>query len=185
MHLKLLLVILISFAFESCKEAKQPHSNPDNNKEIQCSDLLCQGVYEGAEFINGSDIAHQYSNKMSAAVGDKLKDLFNQKKYSKVDFPNISMTTEGMGTGNVKYELKIPFVRVQEKCEAYTSFDHVGGWNHVPELEKRKKQLAPVLMKGDKLNISNLKRTKEGLEEYWIQWRNKEKQRDCANRLYE
>ncbi len=117
---------------------------------------------------------------MSAAVGDKLKELYDKEQYSKVDFSAITMSTEGMGSGEVTYYLKIPFLRVNSKCEAYTSFDHVGGWNHAPELQKRKKQLAPALMTGDELDISDLKRTKENLQEYWIQWRNKEKSKPCS-----
>ena len=146
---------------------------------IRCNDDFCEGTYEGAEFINGSDVAHQFSNKMSILVGDKLKVLFDQEKYSKVDFDKIEMTTEGMGSGTVKYYLKIPFIKVGSKCDAFTSFDHVGGWRHTPELKKRKEALSGALLEGDQLDISDLKKTKEGLEEYWIQWRNKEKQQDC------
>jgi hypothetical protein len=152
---------------------------PVETNYMECSDELCQGQYSGAEFINGSDIAHQFSNKMAEVVGDKLKALFRQGKYSKVDFDNIEMTTKGMGSGTVTYYLKIPFIRVKTPCEAYTSFDHVGGWNHKPELEARKKQLQKALMKNHKLNISNLKTTDEGLQEYWIQWKNKITQSMC------
>ena len=90
------------------------------------------------------------------------------------------MSTEGMGTGNVIYKITIPFSKVKEKCQAYTSFDHVGGWNHEPALSGRKIQLKSVLLRGETLNISNLIRTKEGLQEYWIQWKNKEIQSDCG-----
>ncbi|MEW7278233.1 hypothetical protein ABW636_06530 [Aquimarina sp. 2201CG1-2-11] len=151
----------------------------DNNNSIDCSNDGCHGQYKGAEFVNGSDIAHQFSNKMSSAVGDKLKELFNKGKYSKVDFDNIIMTTRGMGSGNVIYYLKIPFIRVNTKCDAYTSFDHVGGWNHPPALEARKRQLKRTLMSNHKLYISDLKTTPEGLQEYWIQWKNKITQSMC------
>lgn len=160
---------------------KEPSVSNDDN--ITCTDQQCHGVYIGKEFINGSDIAHQYSNKMSTAVGDQLKILYDSKKYSRVDFDKIVMTTEGMGSGRVEYYLEIPFIQVQTKCEAYTSFDHVGGWNHKPELSKRKTQLASALLPGDQLNLSKLKTTPEGLQEYWIQWRNKDKQKDCAGKL--
>ncbi|MCL5245154.1 hypothetical protein M4I21_04995 [Cellulophaga sp. 20_2_10] len=146
---------------------------------IQCSDNGCNGQYVGAEFINRSDIAHQFSNKMSAKVGDKLKELFKGGKYSKVDFENIKMTTKGMGSGNVTYYLEIPFKRVNTKCDAYTSFDHVGGWNHKPELKSRKLQLKNVVIDKHKLDISTLKTTPEGLQEYWIQWKNKVTQSMC------
>ncbi|WP_299311968.1 hypothetical protein [uncultured Aquimarina sp.] len=151
----------------------------NENDTIECSDNECKGQYKGAEFINGADIAHQFSNKMSAKVGDKLKELFKIGKYSKIDFDNIIMTTKGMGSGNVTYYLMIPFKRVNTKCEAYTSFDHVGGWNHTPALESRKKQLKKVLIDNKELDISDLKTTPEGLEEYWIQWKNKIIQSIC------
>ncbi|WP_123812130.1 hypothetical protein [Mangrovimonas sp. DI 80] len=137
------------------------------------------GTYTGPEFINGSDVAHQFSNKMSAAVGDKLKALYKNEHYSKVDFSNIQMSTEGMGTGQVEYSLSIPFVTVKEACDAYTSFDHVGGWNHTPALAKRKQELSKALMEGHELHISDLKTTPEGLQEYWIQWKNKILQSNC------
>ena len=150
------------------------------NSEIVCDDNGCEGTYEGPEFINGSDIAHQFSNKMSHEVGDKLKELFRKKIYLKVDFTKIKMSTEGMGSGSVTYELKIPFIRVKNKCDAYTSFDHVGGWNHKPALEARKAQLKSALMENEELDISELKTTPEGLQEYWIQWKNKVLQKDCG-----
>lgn len=154
-------------------------SNNEKINEITCTDNGCQGTYQGKEFINGSDVAHQFSNTMSAKVGDQLKALYKAGKYSKVDFDNIEMTTEGMGSGTVSYYLKIPFIKVNEKCEAYTSFDHVGGWNHAPALSQRKEQLQSALIQGHQLNISNLKTTKEGLQEYWIQWKNKTAQAEC------
>lgn len=150
-----------------------------DNNSITCSNNGCSGQYEGAEFINGSDVAHQFSNKMSKSVGDKLKELFNNNEYSTVDFDNIEMTTKGMGSGNVIYYLKIPFKRVNTKCEAFTSFDHVGGWNHKPALEARKKQLKKALMENHELYVSSLKTTPEGLQEYWIQWKNKITQSMC------
>lgn len=154
-------------------------SSMNSNDLITCTNNECYGQYEGAEFINGSDIAHQFSNQMSEAVGDKLKELFKSGEYSKVDFDNIIMTTKGMGSGNVIYYLKIPFKRVDAECEAYTSFDHVGGWNHTPALEARKKQLSNALMDQHELDISSLKTTPEGLQEYWIQWKNKVTQSMC------
>ena len=154
----------------------------EGSSEIHCTDGRCKGHYSGLEFINGSDVAHQFSNQMSHRVGEKLKQLYDEAKYSKVDFSNISMSTVGMGSGKVTYSLDIPFVSVSEKCEAYTSFDHCGGWNHAPAIQSRKKQLQKALLKGEELFISDLKTTKEGLQEYWIQWKNKHKQAECAKK---
>ncbi len=158
---------------------KDVATNLIQNNEIICTDNNCKGTYQGPEFVNGSDIAHQFSNTMSVKVGHQLKDLYRTGKYNKVDFNNIEMTTEGMGSGTVVYYLKIPFKKVSEKCEGYTAFDHVGGWNHAPALAERKKQLKGALMKGHQLNISSLKTTKEGLQEYWIQWKHKMVQKEC------
>lgn len=148
--------------------------------EIICSDSLCDGIYIGPEFIYSSDTAHRFSNKMCREVGIKIKDLYKEGKYSRVNFSQIKMTTEGMGSGKVTYKLKIPFTRVKEKCEAYTSFDHSGGWDHFPAISERKEQLKGALIKGEALDISPLMRTKEGLQEYWIQWKNKDLQADCG-----
>lgn len=162
-------------------------SNKSNHKKesiktivkIACNEKGCIGTYTGQEFIGNADIAHQFSNKMCDTVGKKLKVLYNNNTYVKVDFSNIKMSTKGMGTGHVIYHLEIPFVLVADPCDAFTSFDHVGGWNHTPELEKRKAQLSSVLLDGDTLNISDLKTTPEGLQEYWIQWKNKDLQKKC------
>ncbi len=171
--MKQILAVLIMFmSFSALTQS-------EDNTEIICTENGCEGFYKGPEFINGSDIAHQFSNKMSSAVGDKLKELYKKGKYSKVDFFNISMTTEGMGSGIVTYKLSIPFITVKEKCDAYTSFDHVGGWNHKPSLSKRKAELSQALINGQSLDISDLKTTPEGLQEYWIQWKNKIVQSSC------
>jgi hypothetical protein len=168
-----IIYLLISLICFSCNgQVKQ--------SDIVCTDNGCDGIYIGPEFIYTSDIAHQFSNKMSARVGDKLKELYKSAKYSKVDFSKIQISTEGMGSGNVTYKLNIPFVSVSEKCQAYTSFDHVGGWNHEPALSARKAQLKSALMEGETLDISYLLSTKEGLQEYWIQWKNKDLQRECG-----
>lgn len=178
--IKLLLFILYTLCVLSCINLSKENTNKKTkNTPITCTTTACQGTYKGPEFIKGSDVAHQFSNTMSGAVGDKLKALYKSDNYSKVDFTNIKMTTKGMGSGNVVYTLYIPFIKVSKKCDAYTSFDHVGGWDHAPALSQRKAQLQSALMLGHELNISNLKTTKEGLQEYWIQWKNKITQADC------
>ena len=172
MILQQISILIISLSF-LCSNVRQ------TKNKITCTEKGCSGTYVGSEFINGSDIAHQFSNTMSGKVGDKLKELYKEGNYSKVDFTNIKMSTRGMGSGNVVYTLSIPFIKVQQKCDAYTSFDHVGGWNHSPALSARKKQLNQALIEGEKLDISSLKTTPEGLQEYWIQWKNKVVQALC------
>ena len=182
--MRIFFVIVSVFLLSvSCKNDKQPASilamTHQENNEIRCTDNGCSGSYTGAEFINGDDVAHQFSNTMSNAVGNKLKELYQEEKYKKVDFSSITMSTQGMGSGKVVYTLVIPFTAVNEQCDAYTSFDHVGGWNHTPALDRRKKELEAVTMTGHKLEISKLITTPEGLQEYWIQWKNKTTQAAC------
>jgi len=141
------------------------------------------GTYEGPEFNSKGDVAHQFSNTASNLIGDKLKELYNMGKYSKVDFDNIKMTTDGMGGGYVKYFLRIPFVRVNDKCDAYTSFDHRGGWGHGEGKKKQDaiRELGSLPVKGTELDISDVKKTPEGLVEYWVQWKNKSLQSECGS----
>ena len=142
-----------------------------------------EGTYVGPEFNSQGDIAHQFSNTASNLIGKKLKELYNSGKYSKVDFDNIEMTTKGMGGGNVEYFLKIPFVRVNDKCEAYTSFDHRGGWGHGEGTKKQDaiRELGSLPVKGTDLDISDVKKTPEGLVEYWVQWKNINYQSECGS----
>lgn len=156
--------------------------NSDPKNVITCTDTFCEGTYIGPEFTNCSDVAHQFSNTMSDVVGDKLKELFKNKKYVKVNFSGIQMSTKGMNNiGDVEYKVYFPFEAVANECDAFTSFDHVGGWDHAPELEQRKKALKKAVLPGEELVISPLKTTEEGLQEYWIQWKNKDVQAACAN----
>lgn len=149
-----------------------------------CTDSACSGMYRGVEFVspkyfkqldlNGADVAHQYSNKISEYVGNKLKQLYLAGLYSKVDFTRIRMSTKGMnGDSNyVEYKVYIPFKRVP-KHQAMTAFDHSGGWGHAPEIKKRRHDLLSSpnkIVKHKKLYVSKLFKTKEGLQEYWIQW---------------
>lgn len=174
------IFLFLNLFLSNCNNSEKRNAYKSSQQpKIKCSANGCQGAYKGPEFINGSDIAHQFSNKMSKAVGDELKKLYLSKDYRKVDFSNIKMTTEGMGSGHVIYNLDIPFMAVNDKCDAYTSFDHVGGWDHIPALAERKMQLDHVLLDGQELDISNLKITPEGLQEYWIQWKHKITQIDC------
>jgi len=174
------IILYTSLCIVSCiNYQKETTNQPVKDHQITCSDDNCHGTYKGPEFVNGSDVAHQFSNTMSTKVGDQLKALYKAGQYSKVDFESIKMTTQGMGSGTVTYYLIIPFVRVEQKCDAFTAFDHVGGWNHAPALSQRKAQLKGALKKGHQLYISDLKATKEGLQEYWMQWQHKVIQNDC------
>ena len=81
--------------------------------------------------------------------------------------------------GSVKLEIFIPFKRVKNPCEARTGFDHSGGWGHDPEIEIRKKDLSRIAL-CEELEISPLIKTPENFQEYWIQWKHKDFQVNCA-----
>jgi len=179
MKVKFLILFIPALFFNCKKSCNQTELTFQQDPEIICNEEGCTGKYTGPEFINKEDIAHQFSNSMSTEVGDALKKLYLEENFSKVNFDAIEMTTNGMGSGTVVYYLSIPFESVTEKCDAFTSFDHVGGWNHTPALVQRKEQLSKALLPNHKLYISDLKTTKEGLQEYWIQWKNKKVQANC------
>jgi len=177
--LSFLLLACTNQAKEDSQAAPIDHSKKIAEDSISCTEAGCNGTYQGPEFVKGADIAHQFSNKVSEKVGEQLKELYRAKQYSKVDFSKVKMSTKGMGSGYVIYQLYLPFKRVVNECDAYTSFDHSGGWNHKPAIQGRRSKLKKALLLGDSLNISQLKTTPEGLQEYWIQWKNQYLQIDC------
>ena len=162
------------------------------SEEPVCTESGCKGKYTGPEFEKmgdntKSDIAHQYSNVITKAVAAKLKDLYKNGIYSRVNFSGIKMETKGMGSGNVTYTVDIPFERANDKCDSRTGFAHVGGWGHKPELQTRKKEIWGYIPPGksrntvvdNHLDVSQLTTTPEGLEEYWIQWKHWDYQSEC------
>jgi hypothetical protein len=174
---------------------------PNGHVIPTCTQTGCKGTYSGPQFnIIGrntdgtdkwNDIAHDYSNTMSYYVGVKLKELYKQGIYVKVDLEMIKMTANPVkneeSADPTKVTIDIPFIRVKNKCEAYTSFDHAGGWGHLGiDLDNRKTQLSSALLPGETLDISTLNQTNKtdyntSLNEYWIQWKNKITQSDCSN----
>ena len=166
------------------EEVKTTKVKPEKDLIMVCTDSFCSVNYSGPEFTihKGEiiDTAHRMSNLISGEVGKKLKSLYNKKKYAKVDLNKIRMTSIDMDNlGSVKLEIFIPFKRVKNPCEARTGFDHSGGWDHDPEIEERKKQLLGIALY-EQLEISPLIKTPENFQEYWIQWKHKEFQANCA-----
>ena len=179
-----LSALLIFSCSNPKKEVKNTKTKPEKNLVIVCNDSFCKVNYSGPEFTihKGEiiDTAHRMSNLISGEVGKKLKSLFDKKKYAKVDLNKIRMTSIDMDNlDSVKLEIFIPFKRVKKPCEASTSFDHSGGWDHDPEIEERKKQLLGIAL-CEQLEISPLIKTPENFQEYWIQWKHKEFQANCA-----
>ena len=179
-----LSALLIFSCSSPKKEVKNTKTKPEKNLVIVCNDSFCKVNYSGPEFTihKGEiiDTAHRMSNLISGEVGKKLKSLFDNKKYAKVDLKKIRMTSIDMDNlGSVKLEIFIPFKRVKNPCEARTGFDHSGGWDHDPEIEKRKKKLSGIAV-CEELEISPLIKTPENFQEYWIQWKHKDFQENCA-----
>ena len=177
---------LLLFSCTDNKEDKIKKQYREIKKDliIVCTDSFCSVNYSGPEFTiqKGEiiDTAHRMSNLISGEVGKKLKSLFDKKKYTKVDLKKIRMTSIDMNNlGSVKLEIFIPFKRVKNPCEARTGFDHSGGWDHDPEIELRKQQLLGIAV-CEELEISPLIKTPENFQEYWIQWKHKEFQANCA-----
>lgn len=192
-HLIVGLLIVSVVIFTNClsnNKKEQPKNNTQQNapaKEttrVTCTDSSCIGEFIGPEFINGIDTAHRLSNTVAKHVGDKLKQLYKNKKYALVDFSKLTMTTQGMGDEDnfVTYRVVIPFKFVKNPCDAMTAFDHCGGWDHKPALEERKEKLINserTVVYCKQLMISPIFITKENLQEYWIQWRNTSFQSSC------
>ena len=177
---------LLLFSCTDNKEDKIKKQYREIKKDliIVCTDSFCNVNYSGPEFTiqKGEiiDTAHRMSNLISGEVGKKLKSLFDKKKYTKVDLKKIRMTSIDMNNlGSVKLEIFIPFKRVKNPCEARTGFDHSGGWDHDPEIELRKQQLSAIAV-CEELEISPLIKTPENFQEYWIQWKHKDFQANCA-----
>jgi hypothetical protein len=157
-----------------------------------CNDAGCYGTYKGPEFDNNGDVAHKYSNTMANAVGNKLKELYDAGTYVKVNMQAITMLATSVhnnkNSNPTEVTITIPFIKVTDKCDAYTSFDHVGGWGHTPELERRKTELKSLLIPGETFDISEEKNTNPNspnfpdgsLNEYWIQWKEKTRQSNCV-----
>ena len=172
--------------------------NEQNSESPICSNTGCKGTYTGPEFETGNDIAHDYSNVITKAVAAKLKELYKSGDYVKVNFDGIKLSTKGMGTGNVVYEVEMPFESVNNKCDARTGFAHVGGWGHPGAgVNKRKDELFndstkdstgksvrtnPVVGTINDMESSKKTSTPEGLIEYWIQWKHSSLQSDCGQK---
>ena len=155
-------------------------SNDKYESTIACNEEGCTGTYIGPEFDftkpkDKKDIAHQFSNLISDSVGNELKKLYTQNKYSKVDLENISMSTQDKnGVGNVTYKIHIPFIQVNNSCDAFTAFDHRGGWDHIIKERGVRKEFV------NKKDVQLIeKKTKEGLQEFWIQFKHEKYQANC------
>ena len=57
---QLLTLLFIGFYFFNCNHNdKKQENNVNQEIGVKCSDVGCNGSYEGPEFINRVDVAHQ------------------------------------------------------------------------------------------------------------------------------
>ena len=70
-----------------------------------------------------------------------------------------------MGSGNIVYKLTVPYKTIKDNSQAFTSFSQVGGWCYKSTLSYRKAHLQSVILKGEMLNINELKQTSEKPQE--------------------
>ncbi len=157
---------------------------------INISSNGVSGTYIGPS-ENPNDNTHRFINTISTIVGDELKKLYNKGLWTKVNLNGIKLETiidKRLGdrinnnTGQVEFKVDIPFIRVNNACAAYTSFDHRGGWGHGEgsKLDDLKEELGKAPTPGTSLDISDIKKTPEGLVEYFAQWKNPNYQSHCG-----
>jgi hypothetical protein len=149
---------------------------------IALSDQGFKGYYQGPEFNEQGDIAHQFSNKAAKQIGDYLKVAYGKKTYLKIDFKRIKIVTRGLDQeDSVYYLIEIPFQSAGQ-CTAHTGIEHCGSWNYQPKLflnQRLKKQKQSLT----KISVGKMDchffTSSEGFQEYWIAFHHKDYQNGC------
>jgi len=163
----------------------------DSSPTINISSNGVRGIYIGPS-QNPNDTTHRFINTIATIVGDELKKLYKKGQWTIVDLDGIKLETiidKTLGnridknTGQVEFKVDIPFIQVNNACDAYTSFDRRGGWGHGEgyKLDHLKDEVGHLPTKGTSLDISDMKKTPEGLVEYFAQWKNPNYQSHCGN----
>jgi len=141
-----------------------------------------KGTFQGPEFNEAGDIAHQFSNKAAKLIGDFLKECYLKKTYLRIHFPQLKVVTKGLDQqDSVYYSLEIPFKQATA-CSAHTGIEHCGSWNYQPKLwlNQRLKQQKKAL---SKISIGRMEcaffESSEGFQEYWIAFHHKNYQAGC------
>ncbi len=185
---RLILVVLTLLLF-SCQFGKDKATiaTVGTNQILTCpysifiTDSLAIGVYEGPEFVEGKDIAHQLSNAIANELGAFLKQSFLQKKYLKIDFNNAKVWTETpyvlgeFPDSSVRYSIVFPLIKVENPKHSFTGIEHRGSWiGKITEKDFKQwqKRMRESLIKGK--DEWQLFKTKEGFAEYWLQFQHKD-----------
>ena len=163
-------------SFQPKKEIKQVKYPNDS---IRITKDFFFANYEGAEFNQDGDIAHQLSNRVADTLGKYLKAAFTKGDYLALDFDHTKITTEGLDLkGSVNYCIQFPFLHTNKR-DAFTGIEHCGSWDNESNYSLNKK-LQERLINLQKMSIGSIKTkqftTAEKFKEYWIQFKHKEYQ---------
>lgn len=184
-----LFIAVLGIGLNSCqaKKNKQKSSQPKKeikqvkypNDSIRITKDTFFANYEGAEFNQDGDIAHQLSNRVADTLGKYLKAAFTKGDYLALDFDHTKITTEGLDLkGSVKYCIQFPFLHTNKR-DAFTGIEHCGSWDNESDYSLNKK-LQERLINLQKMSIGSIKTkqftTVEKFKEYWIQFKHKEYQ---------
>lgn len=184
-----LFIAVLGIGLNSCqaKKNKQKSSQPKKeikqvkypNDSIRITKDTFFANYEGAEFNQDGDIAHQLSNRVADTLGKYLKAAFTKGDYLALDFDHTKITTEGLDLkGSVNYCIQFPFLHTNKR-DAFTGIEHCGSWDNESDYSLYKK-LQERLINLQKMSIGSIKTkqftTVEKFKEYWIQFKHKEYQ---------
>lgn len=184
-----LFIAVLGIGLNSCqaKKNKQKSSQPKKeikqvkypNDSIRITKDTFFANYEGAEFNQDGDIAHQLSNRVADTLGKYLKAAFTKGDYLALDFDHTKITTEGLDLkGSVNYCIQFPFLHTNKR-DAFTGIEHCGSWDNESDYSLYKK-LQERLVNLQKMSIGSIKTkqftTVEKFKEYWIQFKHKEYQ---------
>ena len=146
------------------------------------------GTYKGLEFVDTgdvmyNDVAHQFSNFVADTLGKFLKASYKAGNYYSIDFKKTKITTKGMDMKDtVVYCINMVFKKT-DKCGASTGIEHCGSWGGQAD-DLLKKRLDETVTNLAPLCIGRPKTykyvTDEKFKEYWIQFKHKNYQGDCA-----
>ena len=184
-----LFIAALGIGLNSCQTEKKKLKSIQPKKEIKqvkypndsiriTKDLVFAN-YEGVEFNQDGDIAHQLSNRVADTLGKHLKAAFTKGDYLALDFEHTKITTEGLDLkGSVKYCIQFPFLHTNKR-DAFTGIEHCGSWDNESDYSLNKK-LQERLINLQKMSIGSIKTkqftTAEKFKEYWIQFKHKEYQ---------